>query len=80
MSSSPLQNNSKSITFFGDFRGDFVSDPLYGETVDDGWIPYFNVGANRNWNIQNLAIGAAITKDKYNLIVGCVFSGKGNTG
>ncbi|MBX7057611.1 MAG: hypothetical protein K1X75_06055 [Leptospirales bacterium] len=63
-------NAGTSVTFFGDSRQDLITIPGYGE-FPDGWLPYLKLGANRNWNVQNLAVSAMTTKGLYEYILAC---------
>lgn len=63
-------NSGTSVTFFGDSRQDLIGVPGYGEHPD-GWLPYLDLGADRNWNVQNLAISAMTTKGLYEYILSC---------
>lgn len=63
-------NAGTSVTFFGDSRQDLIGVPGYGEHPD-GWLPYLDLGADRNWNVQNLAISAMTTKGLYEYILSC---------
>lgn len=63
-------NADTSITFYGDSRGDWVDLSSYGE-FSNGWATYLDFGAERNWNIQNLAVAGQRAVDLFWTIASC---------
>lgn len=69
-----LQDAATSLTIYGDSRMDLIDLPLFGGPVG-GWPAHFDLGANREWNIQNLGQIGWTTESVFNYIVTCHSNG-----
>ncbi len=60
-----------SVTLFGDSRIDWADQAPYGWSPG-GWTTFFDLGAPRDWNVQNLSVVAWTTENVFTSVLQCL--------